>query len=363
MTNFTNTPFFRNTLACITAGIIGAIVIMRIGRHYVPQMPFIIIIALACIYLLASIGCIFVWKGKSNKEIIDNAKTQAFWEGSIRCFIALDMLMFGVGKIFHQQFRVPVGLFDNPFNSLDNDMLLWAFFGKFYWYTVIIALLQITSGSLLLFRKTRLLGLFFLLPILFNIILLNFFYDFGLIVDGYTIMLTLAAIYLLLLEYDRLVQIFFNAKSQLPVFEFKQNGLKAVIRLAVVCIPLALIGINRYPLFYPDYTGKYVVKNLSVNGIVIQRPQSSRDSVLSNIFIDRDDNDFVLEYNDYRRRLIGTYTYNEAKKQFKVVWRYPQNQHDTLFARLLPGTKLDTKILEGRMGKEIFKIDFLKVRY
>jgi hypothetical protein len=361
MTNFTNTTFFRNTLACITAGIVGAIITIRITRRYLEFIPNIVFIALAILYLLAIIIYAFIWKRKRDKGAVNNEQLQAFWEGTIRYLIALEMFNIGLGKIFHVQFRTRLGFLDNPFNSLDNQILFWAFFGKHYGYTVVIAVLQMTAGVLLVYRKTRLFGIIFLLPILLNIVLLNHYYDFGPIVSSYTILLTLAAVYLLFLEYDRLLEFFFMTKSQLPVFAFKSNWKKNIIRYSIIFIPVLLIAINKFPLFYPEYTGTYQVQKLLLNNKLIAAPSSSRDSVLTKIFIDRDDNDFVMDYNDYRRRLIGSYTYNPAPNQFTVVWHWPQNMHDTLVAKILPGEMPNTKVLLGHMGKDTFRIEMAKV--
>jgi len=54
--------------------------------------------------------------------------------------------------------------------------MMWAFFGTTKTYPIIIGFLQIIGGTLLLFRKTKLIGALFLTPVFINIILLDILY-------------------------------------------------------------------------------------------------------------------------------------------------------------------------------------------
>jgi len=282
----------------------------------------------------------------------------AFWQGVTRYFIALDLCMFGFQKIFHLQFVIPLGVLDNPFSSLSGEDMMWAFFGWHYAFTVIIAGLQIGGSLLLLFRRTRLLGTIILLPILFNILLLDYFYDLELVVKAYVTLLTLITIYLLLLDYDRLVEFFFRAKNHLPVFTFKYSPLKNILRFSVIGIPLLMMAINKFPQYYPEIYGKYMVKNFTVNNTA-QDITTGRDSVLTKVFIDK--GDLVMEYNNYQRRLIGDFQYNEKSKQLTVVWHYPANEHDTLIVQVANGPDAGSKVLVGQMGRQRVKIVMEKV--
>jgi hypothetical protein len=361
MESFTKSPFFTRTLCYLLLILTGINITARIASNYLSLRP-IGAILIALLWLIGILTTGIILKRKESNGTISTGDIQALWEGGLRYCIALDMLIFGVGKIFHKQFRVPLGMFDAPLTYLSGDMQLWAFFGQHYSYTVIIASLQIASGLLLMFRRTRLFGLIFLLPIMLNIVLLNQYYDFGIMVDQYSILTLLAVIYLIMLEYSRLVVFFFKRSDYLPAYDFKNKMLKRSLKLIICFIPLWLIAYARLPLFFPAYSGKYVVKTLAINGKAVSGPISSRDSILTTLYIDGSDDDFVLDYNDYRRRLIGNYDYNKVDSSFKVIWRYPAVRHDTLYARLLAGRIPTEKILEGRMGREYLKIRLEKVK-
>ncbi len=348
----------QNIVCCTLAALTAGCVLFRMGLKYLigllsfkVQLTLILLAVLATIIYTAK-------KRKADNETANQDDFFAFWHGVLRFFLAIDMISFALQKVFHLQFVIPLGKLDNPFSELGADDLLWAFFGKFYSYTLIIAGIQAFGAILLLFRRTWLVGVFVLLPMMFSILLLNWYYWISLSVNVYATVLTIGTIFLLLTEYDRLTEFFFKAKSSLPALNFK-NLDKNLIRTSAILIPVFFISIYKFPKKYPEINGKYEVKKLIVND-TLQTVQPCRDSILTKVFIDN--GDFVFEYNSYRRRLIGSYKYNEATEQLVATWRYPRNQHDTLFATILP-TRSDPerKILSGRMGKEVFKIDLQRV--
>ena len=338
---------FQNSLACIIAGVIGIIVSIRIGKRFIPQVPFTVLVGLIIAAFTATIIYIVIRKRKGG--MTTNASF-AFWHAVIRYFLAMDMAMFALQKIFHLQFAIPLGVLDNPFSSLSGEQLIWAFFGKFYAFTVVIASLQIISAALLLFRRTWLLGIITLLPILLNILLLDWFYNLGAVVNTYITLLTIAAVYLLLSEYSRLKEFFFSAKSNLPQISFKS---KAVFRFSALIIPAILIALYPLPKAHPEIYGKYEVEGYSING-VSQDTNACRDSILTKVFIDN--SDFVMEYGNYQKRWIGNYDYNKQTKQIKVTWRYPAVIKDTLYVNISVANQSARKNLTGRMGKRTIKL-------
>lgn len=348
---------FKNALACIVAGITSSIVALRIGRRFVPIVPYVVLIALAIIYLTGVIIFIFIWKRKAVHSKINSESTFAFWQDITRYFLAMDMIMFALQKIFHLQFAIPMAKLDDPFSNLSGEDLIWAFYGKFYAFTLIIASLQIASGVLLLFSRTRLFAIILLLPILLNIFLLDWFYDLGLVVNLYITLLTLAAVYLLLTEYQRLKLFFFTTKSDLPVFNFQNKATKNAARLSALLIPLILMACYHFPVTNTVLNGKYEVKSSTPN--LFPKPNSCPGDTLTKVFFDG--NDIVFDFGTYRNRFIGSYTYNNQSRQVKGVWRYPVAVHDTLIAKISPGKPNDTRILSGMLGNQKMVIEMHKV--
>jgi hypothetical protein len=356
--NMERKPFFPLGMAYSVAAIMGTIIFWRIAHRFFQWMPPPVQMGIALLYLLTILVLIIIAKYKTSRGLIDVDAYTGFWQNAVRYIIALDLVVFGFEKSFGLQFVVPLGMLDDPFSAIPREMLMWAFYGHFRAMVITIACIEIGGSLLLLFRRTRLLGAIILLPLLLNIVLLDYLY-LDVVVQAYVTLETLAVLYLILLEQDRLAEFFFRTKSNLPEFNFRSNIIKNGIRLSVIIIPLLLHAGYNLPKDTPQITGKYEVKSLMINNTTIT-PNACRDTLPTKVFIDR--TDFVLGYTDYQRKIIGIYQYNDATKQITVVWHYPRNrQRDTLFAKITPGKISGTKTLEGRMGRDTIKMELLKV--
>jgi len=350
-------PFSPLALAAVVAAVLGAMVTsrdLRVGLF--DRLPLVVLYGPSVLYLLTVLVLIFVWKSKFNKGSLDTERYTAFWQNAVRYFLALDMVMFGVQKFFHLQFSVPLGMLDDPFTAIPNELLMWAFMGRYHSMVDIIAVIEITGGLLLLFRKTRLVGAFVLLPLLLNLALLDYYY-LNLLVQAYVTLELLAVVYLILLEYRRLVEFFFMAKSNLPVFNFRNKGVGYLVKASAVLVPLLMIAAHKFPKNYSEITGKYIVKSFTIDNAP-QNLSACADSVLAKVFIDR--TDFVFGYKNWERKAIGNYQYNPATKEITVAFTYPEHHPDTLKAKIIAGVG-EAKVLSGHVGKQQVKIDMVRV--
>jgi hypothetical protein len=94
-------------------------------------------------------------------------------ETSLSWKVVLSMLVYGAGK--YVQFE---GAYDPDklLGELTGMQLMWAFYGYSRPFVLLMGVFEITGAALLFFKKTRLLGAFFLSTILLNIILQDIFY-------------------------------------------------------------------------------------------------------------------------------------------------------------------------------------------
>src|SRR5665213_3931782 len=104
-----------------------------------------------------------------------------------------------------------------------------------------MAALQIAGAMLLIFHRTRLVGVFILLPVLANILLMDIFYQIGYSVVVHTSIMMAGILYFLVMEFNRLKQFFFTATNRLPGLHFSKY-VKWAIRLSIIYIPLLLIA-------------------------------------------------------------------------------------------------------------------------
>jgi hypothetical protein len=356
-------PLYQQALACFFAGISGTLALGRFGKAFLlPWIPYPVTLGLVGLYLAAMWGTavvlLFKKEPRPNTVIVTG-----FWQDATRYFLGLNLLMAGLQKFVRLQFDVPLRVFDHPFNSLHGDLLVASFFSRSLTFFYIIGVLEILGALMLVFRKTQLLGVILLLPILLNITLINYFYHVEVAMQVHITLLTVVTVYLLLLEYRRLVNFFFVAPSGLPQFNFKSRIWKNVARFSIVYIPVILLVIcKRYPRNYPELFGKYEVNNYSWGSVSHINRSSTCESVLTKVFIDS--YALVLEYNDVRRRLAGNYEYDREKHIIKAFYHISKGKKpDTLVATVSEGTAPGLKILTGHIGKDEFKINMQKVKY
>ena len=93
----------------------------------------------------------------------------------LRYFCAFMLYMYGTSKLLHFQFNLQSELAPRPIGSLNGYQLTWFYFGVSRVYACILGLMQVAGATLLLFRKTSLIGALAMLPIMVNILLINIF--------------------------------------------------------------------------------------------------------------------------------------------------------------------------------------------
>jgi hypothetical protein len=93
----------------------------------------------------------------------------------LRYFCAFMLYMYGASKLLHFQFNLQSELAPRPIGSLNGYQLTWYYFGVSRVYAWILGLTQVAGATLLLFRKTTLMGALVMLPVMANILLINMF--------------------------------------------------------------------------------------------------------------------------------------------------------------------------------------------
>jgi hypothetical protein len=345
----------QKLILCLLAGLVCGETFRRVGAKFLSALvpiPIIIVISVA-ILLGALIGGL-VWYNREKKVLVDGERTTAFWVGALRYGIAFDLALFAFQKIFHQQFVVPLGMLDEPFNDLSKRWLMWAFFGRSQEFIVTIAVSQIIGASLLVFNRTRLLGVIVLIPIMLNIVLIDIFYDLEYGVLVHALFLLAGLIQLLLLDYTRLTEFFFKDRSiehlSVPT---KNVFAKYAGRLSIIIIPLLLIVTYPSPDKHPDLTGKYLVSDMKVNG----KPAAvtnDADSLLTVVYFDLS-NDCVFEFNSLKRRMFGLYQLDN-EGAFSAAWHYPPAAKDRGFAGVLTKQGNSEVELNGVMNGDSIQV-------
>lgn len=98
----------------------------------------------------------------------------------LRYLSAFLLFIYGSSKLLHRQFTLPPEIALRPVGSLTGYQLAWFYYSFSHTYAVILGLIQLAGGTLLLFRKTALLGAAMMLPVMTNILMVNVFFHIAL---------------------------------------------------------------------------------------------------------------------------------------------------------------------------------------
>jgi len=344
--------FFKKFITCTLAGLVIGASMLRIGFtffrvwfpvRFIAIVPFLML-AVAIIYAV-------IWQIRKT----NNQATLAFWQGLLRYGLAFDLATFGWEKLFHLQLVVPLSKLDTPLSSFSAQDLFWTFFSHSYPLGCIIAGCQITGAMLLLFHRTRLAGVFILLPVLANILLMDIFYQVGTSVVIHASIMMLGALYFLFIEFNRLKDFFFVAKDQLPMLNLSKY-FKIAIRLSIIYIPLLLIAMHGKPDKDPQLRGKYEVKQVMVNQQVISS-SGCADSILTLVYFDIK-NACVFEFNTQQRRWDGSY--RKENNNLEIKWHDPAGK--PLFTGVMSPVNTNGNLtLTGTLGNDSMKIVLQKI--
>jgi len=362
-------PFYRKFLICFITGLVGAMTILRIATRLAfeagvdpHRTPVPVIAAVpALIVFLTGLIYPFIWQSQgrsSNRQAgsgdpADPAKwvTMRF----LLCYgIAIDLAMIGLQKWFGLQAHLHIALLDGPLSGFSGEDLSWAYFGRSPAFFNVIGGLQIAGSLLLVFRRTKLLGVFILLPVMTNICLMNYFYHFYPGELAQAVALLLGLLFLLLEEYGRLRSFFFPPD---PQGSDPRPGIPGTLaRLSVGYIPLLLITCFFHLPEKDPAHGKYKVTGLWIDDKPVNL-ENCGDSVLTTAYLD-EGHDCLFEYNSRQRWLIGNYDLDRQAHQLQIIWHYPAHVHNTLVARVtdIPGGLG----LDGRMGSAHIRMDWRK---
>ncbi|WP_405205482.1 hypothetical protein [Aquimarina sp. LLG6339-5] len=111
-----------------------------------------------------------------------NSKFSYYIELAARGYVFLLITIYGSGKLLGGQFYrrgvLPEEIAMIPLSEVEGFDLAWTFMGYSYSYILFIGISQLIGACLLLFHKTKLFGVFVLMPILINIIVFDaIFFD------------------------------------------------------------------------------------------------------------------------------------------------------------------------------------------
>ncbi|HSD08569.1 hypothetical protein [Flavobacterium sp.] len=231
--------FGKKFWACLIFGLELSALLLTLGNGgNIPWLPPIFVFSLVGISLLIGLLFPFLWQYLERKQKINSLKTYGFLYSSIRYCIAFNIVSFGWKKFYGLQFIVPTEISSMPMNQQTGEWLTWFYFGHSHSFGIIIALIQIIGGYLLLYRRTLLIGAVILFSLLLNLTLINIFYQMNAGALTQSVLLTIGVLFLILLDYKKLIDFFFKAKSNLPSLNINSVFVKNAVRLSAIVLSL-----------------------------------------------------------------------------------------------------------------------------
>nr|WP_315244745.1 hypothetical protein [uncultured Flavobacterium sp.] len=204
----------------------------------IPWFPPVLVFSLIGISLSGVLFFPMIWHLLEKKQKINSTKLYGILYSGIRYCIAFTIAAFGWKKFYGLQFIVPEEIANMPMNRQTGEWLTWFYFGYSHTFGIIIAVIQIAGGYLLLFRKTVLIGAIILLSLLFNLTLINIFYQMNAGALLQSVLLTIGVLFLIALDYKKLLAFFIKTKSNLPTLNFKNEILKNILRVSAIILSL-----------------------------------------------------------------------------------------------------------------------------
>lgn len=229
----------KKLLTCLIAGCCIAALLLVLGNSgNIPWFPPVVVFSLVVLSIITALIFPLVWQFSENKQKIDSNKVYGFIYTLIRFSIAFNLMSFGWKKVFGLQFVVPDEISSKPMNQQSGEWLTWYYFGYYLTFGLITATIQIVGSYLLLFRKTMLLSAIILFSFMLNLTLINIFYGMNAGALLQSVVITIGILFLILIDYQRLVIFFLKTKSNILSISFSNIFIKNIIRFSIVILSL-----------------------------------------------------------------------------------------------------------------------------
>ncbi|MEW5676399.1 hypothetical protein ABGT15_08805 [Flavobacterium enshiense] len=283
----------------------------------------IVVAAVFSVFLIASIVFSLYWHKKEKNKTIDSETYKTWLIALLRYWIAFQMTSFAFSKFFEVQFGISYIHKDTPLSMLSGNELTWSYFGYSYVLSFIIGIIQLGGGILLLFRRTILLGTAILFPLMFNILLINFFYLNGPGAYITAVLTNLGLCYLLFLYKDEILTFFLTFKNESP--GISNTGLKTVGK--IMSIATAALFVTYFSFFHvnapKNLHGKWNVTAMTRNGKNLDSFAWIKDTTAwKNIYFE-ERNQLLLCPNPYAYidsvSIFMKYNYDDEKKSMNVI--------------------------------------------
>ena len=229
--------------------------------------------------LLLSAGLAWFWQRGGGGE-----RLHGIFQTLSVLYLALNISTYGAAKILGTQFQPPHYVLERPIGELNGFWLTWTYYGYSHAMALILGWTQIIGCALILFRSTRLTGLFILLPVMVNIDLIDNFYHISPSANFNALHYTFFLVVLLLIDWPVLKAVFLAFRARVKV-RYPRLLLNAAKVLVIV---LAFFRVAQFKSQWPErskLTGVWKVDSLLQKGQMVV-PADHRGEYWSTLYIE-----------------------------------------------------------------------------
>lgn len=129
-------------------------------------------------FLFAMIAIVLAGAWTAWRDAPSHRRLAIWFLSYLRYVLAVTLMGYGVAKVLVMQMPPPDAVrLTELFGELSPMGLVWAFTGASRAYEIFGGLAELIPGVLLVFRRTALVGAMLAIPVMVNVVLLNFAYD------------------------------------------------------------------------------------------------------------------------------------------------------------------------------------------
>jgi hypothetical protein len=212
---------------------------------------------------------------------------------------------------------------------VSRDLLYWSTIGSSHSYSVFLGIAEVVAALLLIFQRTRVVGLLIAATLMLNIVAVNFSFDISVkIHSGFLLLLTL----LLLWRYAKTLYRFFVSRASVQLTDRKipltiSPALKTGLKTFAVCVLL-------FEAFYPFIKTKKFNDDLAARPYLHGAYEVQKDSIdappINRFFIHRDgylifqnDKDEMRDYKSFIDTIAHQFILIDYNRQAtKIPYEY-----------------------------------------
>ncbi len=224
--------------------------------------------------VLALVAVIFVRRKKWSPD-----KQLFIVESILSFYLGASLMGYGLSKLFDYQFMLSYAAWNTPLKDLTGRQLVWAFLGHNYTYELFVAIPEFLGGVLLLFNRTRFIGKVVLLPVVLNVVFVNYNFDLW---DGTKFLsaqFLIILIVLFLFDYKKIAKILRVIKETVHPFSIPIAAKVAINFFTILYMSIVIY--NGYQLgnspdslrsTHPLLSGDYQILSYKKNGAEMLAP-------------------------------------------------------------------------------------------